>query len=92
MKVPVKPNASQRKALKAKYKAKNEEAAAKEKARTERFKNDPGAANAVRQMTTKQGHASDPLAPRGGGQTEPLPKKSKSRPKFRVSGSMFNND
>lgn len=92
MKVPVKPNASQRKALKAKYKAKNEEAREKEKARAARFKDDPDAAKAVNQMTTKQGYDSNPLSPRGGGQTEPLPKKGKSRPKFRISGSMFNND
>ena len=91
MLVPVKPNAKQRKALKAKYKAKNAEAAAREKARADRFKNDPDAANAVRQMTTKQGYDPNPLAPRGGGQTEPLPKKGKSRPKFR-SGSLFSTE
>lgn len=91
MLVPVKPNASQRKALKEKYKAKNEEAAEKEKARTALFKDDPDAASAVRQMTTKQGYNSNPLAPRGGEQTEPLPKKGKSRPKFR-SGSMFSSE
>lgn len=91
MKVPVKPNASQKKALKAKYKAKNEEAREREKARADMYKEDEGAASAVRQMSTSQGHSADPLAPRGGGQTEPLPKPGKSRPKFRVSGSMFNN-
>lgn len=83
MLVPVKPSASQRKALKAKYKAKNEEAREKEKARAERFKNDDGAASAVRQMTTKQGYDPDPLANRGYGQTEMAPQPRKSRPKFR---------
>lgn len=83
MLVPTKPTKEQKKAIKAKYKARLEEAREKEKARAARFKDDEGAANAVRQMTTKQGHDSDPLANRGYGQTEMAPQPRKSRPKFR---------
>ena len=82
MLVPVKPNAEQRKALKAKYKAKTEEAREKEKARSARFKDDEGAEKAVSQMTTKSGYDPNPLAPRGG-EPAPLPKKGKSTPRFR---------
>ena len=83
MLVPVKPNAKQRKALKEKYKANTEEAREKEKARSAKFKDDEGAEKAVNQMTTKSGYDPNPLAPRGAGQTEPLPKKGKSMPRFR---------
>jgi len=82
--IPVKPTKQQAKANKAKRKEALDKASEKEKARAEKFKNDPGAAKAVRQMTTKQGYDPDPLAQRGYGQTEMLPNPRKSRPKFRI--------
>lgn len=84
MKVPVQPSSSQKKALKAKYKANQKDASSAQKARVDQFKNDPNAASAVRQMTTPQGYSSDPLKPRGG--NFPVKKKKKTeysmRPKY----------
>lgn len=84
MKVPVKPTAAQRKALKAKYKANAEKNKQRESERAERFKDDEGAENAIRQLTTSQGYHPDPLKPRGG--NFPVKKKksdSSMRPKYR---------
>jgi len=81
--IPVKPTKQQAKANKQKRQAELDESAERQKARVDKFKNDPGAASAVRQMTTKQGYDPDPLSQRGYGSEEPLPNKRKSRPKFR---------
>lgn len=82
--VPVKPSASQKKALKEKYKASAQKMKSQQEERVEKFKGDEGAANAVRQVTTSQGYSPDPLKPRGG--NFPVKKKKKGeysmRPKY----------
>lgn len=84
MKVPVQPSSAQKKALKAKYRANAQKMKSQQEERSERFKDDEGAENAVKQMTTSQGYSPDPLKARGG--NFPVKKKKKSeysmRPKY----------
>lgn len=70
MKVPVKPNASQKKAIKAKYKTEGDKATAQKQARVKFFTNDVDADKAVKHVTTSKGYDPNPLKPRGGSDNE----------------------
>lgn len=82
MKIPVKPSASQKKALKAKYKESSESAQAQKQARVNFYKNDMDAERAVKHVTTPKGYDPNPLKPRGGEEDKKAPS-STMRPKFK---------